>query len=271
MKSLFTKINGDFKFYKARQESSTNMHHHDAYEVYYLIEGKRSYSANNNIYDLESGCVTLTKPNVTHATNGYKYYRMLINFKQEFLNKYFTKKMQSALTECFKADFISSKAIKSRPLIKAIFDNISVDYTEDNLDSIAGNLAILLIELNKARLSDISSITNAAPQIIKDIILFIGKNLQEIKSISDIANKFYISKYYLSHLFKDHMGISPIEYVINLKIAKAADLLRETNHSIEYIAHYCGFSESAYFCLTFKKHMNTTPSQYRNLFKLDKK
>lgn len=270
MKSLFTKVSGDFKYYKARQESSTNMHYHDAYEVYYLIEGNRTYSANNKVYDLEPSCVTLTKPDVTHATNGYKYYRMLINFKQEFLNKYFTKNMQTVLTECFKADFISAKAIKSRPLIKALFDNIDTDYNEDNLDSVAGNLATLLTELNKARLSDIFSITSTTPKLIKDVILFIGKNLQEIKNISDIANKFYISKYYLSHLFKAHMGISLIEYVINLKIAKAADLLRETDHSIEYIAHYCGFSESAYFCLTFKKHMNATPSQYRNLFKLDK-
>lgn len=270
MKSLFTKISGDFKFYKARLESSTHMHYHDAYEVYYLIEGKRSYSANNKIYDVEPDCVTLTKPNVTHATNGFKYHRMLINFKQDFLNNYFSKKMLPILTECFETDFISAKAIKSRPLIKTLFDGINADYNEGNLDQAAARLATLLVELNKARLSELSSTTNTAPQIIKDIILFIGNNLREIKSISEIANKFYISKYYLSHLFKDHMGISLIEYIINLKIAKASDLLRETDHSIEYVAHYCGFSESAYFCLTFKKHMNATPSQYRKLFKYGK-
>ena len=92
---------------------------------------------------------------------------------------------------------------------------------------------------------------------------FIDENYEKIESIEDICRSVYISRYYLTHLFKEYGGVSPIQYVISKRMEKAKQLLSETALSVREIAEQTGYAETASFLKTFKKVENMTPSDFR--------
>ena len=72
-----------------------------------------------------------------------------------------------------------------------------------------------------------------------------------------------MNKFYLVHAFKQYKGISPISYLIKLRIKHAKDLLITTNNSIAQISESCGFSSQSYFSQVFRKETGMTPNEFR--------
>lgn len=75
-----------------------------------------------------------------------------------------------------------------------------------------------------------------------------------------------MSVYYYTRLFKKIMQRSPYDYLIDLRIQKACELLVKSQLSITDICFQCGFSNHSHFSSTFRKRMNLTPSNYRKKF-----
>ena len=67
-------------------------------------------------------------------------------------------------------------------------------------------------------------------------------------------------------VFKEAMGTSPIEYLLNLRMSKAAGLLLKSRKSISEIALDCGFNDSNYFSRQFRNYYNCSPREYRKRF-----
>ena len=66
--------------------------------------------------------------------------------------------------------------------------------------------------------------------------------------------------------FKKETGITPIEYLLDVRIRKSKDMLRRNELSITEIAILCGFSSVAYFSSCFTNRVNVSPQEYRNSF-----
>ena len=82
-------------------------------------------------------------------------------------------------------------------------------------------------------------------------------------TIREVAEYLRLSESYLSRLFKKEMGISFSQYILNLKIDKAKNLLRFSEYSIGEITYYLGFSNESHFIQTFQKRVGETPNRYR--------
>ena len=82
-------------------------------------------------------------------------------------------------------------------------------------------------------------------------------------TIREVAEYLRLSESYLSRLFKKEMGISFSQYILNLKIDKAKNLLRFSEYSIGEITYYLGFSNERHFIQTFQKRVGETPNRYR--------
>ena len=72
-----------------------------------------------------------------------------------------------------------------------------------------------------------------------------------------------ISEVYFRKLFTKHFGISPKQFIIDVRIQKAKQMLAEGTFGISAIAEKCGFSNQYHFCRLFKHHTGITPSEYR--------
>ena len=94
---------------------------------------------------------------------------------------------------------------------------------------------------------------------------FIKAHYHENISINKIAQHLNIDRSYFYRIFKDHFGISPMDYLINIRFQQARKLLSETNLSTNNIAKVVGYENYSPFYLMFQKKMGMTPQEFRFL------
>ena len=100
-------------------------------------------------------------------------------------------------------------------------------------------------------------------QIIRAARYKIHQNWSDNLDLEKLASEQNVSYVWFRKAFKDIMGISPGQYHLNLKIEKAALMLRETTLLVSEVANEAGFESEFYFSRIFKKKMNVKPSDYR--------
>lgn len=98
---------------------------------------------------------------------------------------------------------------------------------------------------------------------IKKAITYIIANYEKKITISEIASIANMSTGHFSKLFKLMTSCSPVEYLINQRLSKAAVMLSESNEQIFNVAMDTGFNNVGYFIRSFKKKFNCTPYQYK--------
>lgn len=99
---------------------------------------------------------------------------------------------------------------------------------------------------------------------ISKVCRHIEENISHKITLSDAAKMVNMSDSAFSHFFKKQTGISFITYINNLRVAKACDLLANTNLSASEICYDCGFNNKSNFIRLFSKRKNMTPIEYRN-------
>ena len=90
------------------------------------------------------------------------------------------------------------------------------------------------------------------------------EHFQENIQLDDAARSVGISPYYFSKLFKEQAGVNFIDYLTDLRMEKARDLLTHQNLSIKEVCARCGYADQNYFSRIFKKTVGMTPTEYRN-------
>lgn len=100
-----------------------------------------------------------------------------------------------------------------------------------------------------------------------DIVLkareYIRSHLAEKITLPDLADYCYISKSYMSQIFRDEIGTSLADYVNELRVERGKQLLSTTSLDLSEIALLCGFSDQSYFTRTFKRYTGLSPRRYR--------
>lgn len=102
--------------------------------------------------------------------------------------------------------------------------------------------------------------SNDSIQIAKD---YIDSNFAKDISLDDVSRVVDISPYYFSKIFKEESGENFIEYLTNVRMEKAKDLLKNSNYSMKEICSMCGYQDPNYFSRTFKKNVGVTPTEYK--------
>ena len=98
--------------------------------------------------------------------------------------------------------------------------------------------------------------------IVSQVMQFLLENIDKDISHDVIAAKYRIHPGYLSRLFKQDTGETLSEYLLRIKIERAAVLLKEGRHKIGDIAGMVGYSASSYFSIAFKKYTGCSPREY---------
>lgn len=124
----------------------------------------------------------------------------------------------------------------------------------------------MLLELDMA-----ITLTSDKPSIIPDIILdiqrYLDNNYSKDINLDLLAKTFNISKFHMSREFKKNIGKSPIDYLIDVRIARAKTMLYDSDRSIASICQLVGIPNPNHFLYLFKEREGITPSAFRR-FKL---
>lgn len=95
---------------------------------------------------------------------------------------------------------------------------------------------------------------------------YLDQHYNQKISLDDLAEQYYINKYYLTRIFKEQFGVTINNYLLNIRITHAKRLLRFTDKSAEEIGHEVGFHELYYFSRVFKKVEGCSISEYRKMW-----
>jgi AraC-like DNA-binding protein len=130
-------------------------------------------------------------------------------------------------------------------------------------------VVITKIVLAKFGFIKLLNIKGKIPRVLQEAMLYINQNYNKILHVNDIAAQMQISPQHLTRLFKENIGKSTIQYVNELRISKAKDLMREKIMTIGEITYAIGLENPYYFSRLFKRLEGISPSEYKR--KLDSK
>ncbi len=98
----------------------------------------------------------------------------------------------------------------------------------------------------------------------EELTSYIAEHFSEALRVEDLAARARLSPCHFIRVFKRETGFTPHEYLLNVRMATAKYLLKNTDLSVKDICYACGFSAESVFCSAFKRATSQTPSQYRS-------
>jgi YesN/AraC family two-component response regulator len=123
------------------------------------------------------------------------------------------------------------------------------------------NAARILIDTQPEIIKSIGSVTENP--VVQKAKAYANAHLAEALSLQSLADALYISKTYLSALFKREMGVTVNDYITTQRLKKAKSLLLETDLRIWEICEQVGYQSNKYFIQVFRSHEGTTPLAFR--------
>jgi AraC-like DNA-binding protein len=93
---------------------------------------------------------------------------------------------------------------------------------------------------------------------------YIDSHFRDNLTLDQLAEIVHINKYHMVHSFTKAYGVSPINYLLSLRLQESRYLLQSTDHSMAQISQMVGFSSPCYFSQVFHKAMGMSPREYRN-------
>lgn len=110
-----------------------------------------------------------------------------------------------------------------------------------------------------------SSANSTGSNVIENAVKYISDNFNRKITVDEIAKEVHLSPSQFSRNFKCQIGVPPYEYLQNLRLTKAKELLKNTNLSISEIAYQTGFQSDSNFIYFFKNQEGISPLKFRNI------
>ena len=239
------------------------LHHHDFYEIYFFLSGRVDYLVEGINYTLNPGDLMLISPMELHRPTvapEEAYERVVLWINAEYLRK--KTEGTEFLERCFQPGHNLFHV--SRTQIPELIRRLAGEFggQEGGAALYAEGLLLqLLAEL--LRLAAGSGEAGEARQsspLIESVLHYIGEHYREEISLDELAERFYVSKYHLSHLFRQTVGVSVYRYVLLKRLQHARQLLSE-GESPGSAGRASGFPEYSGFYRAFRQVYGTSPGE----------
>lgn len=256
--------------YRDPRPEGVAVHHHDFYEIYFFLSGRVEYRVEGRIFTLEPGDLLLINPREFHQPlykEASEYERIVLWIDKAYLESLCVN--GADLAQCFDTDkpdhsnILRTSAVQRSTVTSYLSEIINESYgTGFGCEiSATGALLRLLVEINRMALQKINS---AQPfkdtPLVSQILAYIGEHYSEDLSLEKLAQKFYVSKYHLSHEFSKAVGTSVYKYIMLKRLQIAKQMLAEGAAPVT-VCHGCGFGDYANFYRAFKAEYGISPKE----------
>lgn len=132
------------------------------------------------------------------------------------------------------------------------------------IESLANILAVHLLRQYAASKPRLTIYEGGLPERqLLQVLEYINEHLNQDIKLADLAQLLGMSQFHFSHLFKQSLGTAPYQYLLQQRIERAKQLLKQTDRAIMDIAFECGFNSHSHLSKQFRQFTAMTPTAYR--------
>lgn len=255
------------------------LHHHDFYELFYLISGDVTYTIESKLYKVLPGDILLISPKELHQVHiqaersAYERYVL-------WLTPQVVHRLSSERSDLLRAldpalPGYSNQLRLQQPDQQWVHGLLKQLYLAAQDETIFGAdllpmslLTQLLVAINRLALREDCHYADIArsSETVSQIIAFINLNYAEPLSLGMLADRFFVSKYHLSHEFQRQVGTSVCRYIQKKRLQIARHLLIQGKRPND-VYSLCGFSDYTRFYRAFKAEYGTSPREFAGYVK----
>lgn len=267
-------VSRDFEiyYYSEHYSSKVESHTHDYYEFYFFLEGDVTLEIEDETYSLRYGDMVLIPPHRKHhaviGDNTLPYRRFVFWISSDYCNRliqrstsygYLIQHAQHSGEYIFHNDVITFNTIQFK-----IFQLIE----EMQMDRFGREARVpllveeLLLHLNRV-VYDAQNPGSAKEEgIYQNLIYYIDEHLEDDLSLEKLAGVFYVSRYYIAHVFKEQAGLSVHQYILKKRMQASKEAILG-GESISKVYSRFGFKDYSSFYRAFKREYGMSPKEYR--------
>ena len=268
--------NFEIYYYEDRALDKVPLHSHNYYEFYFFLEGDVKMQIDDSIYTLKYGDIILIPPHISHRViihkdNNTPYRRFVFWISQEYchhlsqFSPVYEYIMQFAIQHrrfIFHTDQITFNTIQSK-LLLLLEEYHSNRFGRDAKLSICVEDLILYIN-RLAHEQNTPKATNIERSLYRLLLDYIEEHIDEDLSLERLAEQFFVSKYHISHLFKDKTGLSIHQYITKKRLALCKEAI-QGQMNISEAFQMVGFGDYSSFYRAFKKEYGISPKDFRDM------
>lgn len=270
-------LSKDFEIYYYSDKHLKNMdsHFHNYYEVYFFLEGNVSIWIRDKAFPLKTGDVVVLPPGVPHRAvihdEDLPYSRFVFWVSTEYLQRMrqisedFYYVIQCAAER--KQYIYHNEAVPFSAIQSKIFHLIEEINSErfGKESKVFISICDLVLHLNRMAYEQNNPRKRKEEQdLYQKLLMYIDNHLEQDISLEHLAKKFYVSKYYIAHLFKENTGISIHQYIMKKRLAACQNAIL-SNIGISKAYLMFGFKDYSNFYRAFKKEFGISPKEYKDM------
>lgn len=238
-------------------------------EISYVVSGEGVFYSGNKKFEVSPGCIHLAPYGSTHrivssVNSPLRYIFIGFDFIDDLDEELYP------LRDIFQGT--DGAFIKDGRDISGAFEsmiNEEYDKSEFYIEILKANMMQILISIYRkrnliVRRSIHSKERDGLEQRIYAVVRYIDSNINSITSVNELSKNLGYCHSYLSHVFKEKMGITLQGYINAKRIESSLQYLRNQSFTITQIAQILEYDTVQSYGKAFRKIMNCSPSEYRN-------
>ncbi len=260
----------DFMIQKeVRNKSMMSAHYHPYYELFYVTRGNCRMFVGHSLFTVTPGEMVILPPSTLHRTQydeNIPVERTTVSFTPRFLSGAEAILGKNTLEKSlFMGKMIFMGPGRAR--IEEILGNLLKEDKNDDIFSeaakkiLTAELMITLARNGEGRLKE--DLMDETEANIQESAKYIYEHYSEEITLKEASSVAKMSETYFSRMFREVTGFGFKEYLTNIRMQHAVDMLTAGSLSVTEIAIACGFPDANYFGDTFRKRMGMSPREFR--------